>query len=282
MLRRFFWIALAAGCLHAAIAVVWAEEELPWVRYHPWGSFAPGAWKTVRLVTESLDDRGNVVSVSTTETTTSLTTRDSKGVTLLVEAVVELADKRLKVVPRTVQQDYFGLSAGVPVQLKSVGVIQLDIEGRKVPVQIRQAEETTPAGRTVTTIYFSDQVPPYVLRREARSTDPEGKTQLAETITTVVAVGLPWKVLSEIKQTALVHTVHKEAKGVVETWAVVCAEVPGGVVCQASKEYDETGRLVRRSSLELTDYGLHPSKDTGRGLFHRLRAKRAQKTDRDE
>jgi len=256
--------------------------DLPWARYHPWGNFPTGAWKTVRLVTESLDEHGNLTSVSTTETTTSLTDRDAKGVSLLVEAVVELADKRLTVIPRTIRQDYFGLSAGSPVQVKSVGVARLEIEGRKVPVQIHQAEETTAAGRTVTTFYFSDQMPPYVLRRETRSTDPEGKKLLAETTSTVVATGLPWKVLSEIKQTALVHTLHREAKASVETWAVVCADVPGGVVCQASKEYDETGRLVRRSSLELVDYDLQPSQDPKRGLFQRIRAKRAQKKDREE
>lgn len=280
MVRRFR-IALA-GCLSVVMTASGWGDHFPRARYHPWGNFPSGAWKTVRLVTESLDERGNPTSISTTESTTSLTDRDAKGVTLLVEAVVELADKRLTVLPRTVRQDYFGLSAGASVQVKSVGAARLEIEGRKIPVQIHQAEEKTSSGQTVAMIYFSDQVAPYVLRREIRSTDPDGKNLLAETVSTVVAIGLPWKVLSEIKQTALVHTLHKETKGTVETWAVVCADVPGGVVCQASKEYDETGRLVRRSSLELVDYDLQPSQDFKRGLFHRLRAKRAQKKDREE
>ena len=252
-----------------------AAEAPRWAAYHPWGVFSPGAWKTVRLVTENLDEQGRPTSLSTTETTTTLTARDAQGVTLLIEAVVELVDKRLTVVPRTIRQDYFGLSSGVPVQVKLVGKAHLELEGRKVPVEIRQVEESTPSGRTITKIYFSDRIAPYVLRRETRSTDAQGNL-LAQTTSTVVALGLPWKVLSEIKQTALLHTFHQDTKGTVESWAIISAEVPGGVVCQASKEYDRTGRLVRRSSLELLDYGLQPSLEPKRGLFQRLRAKRAQ------
>lgn len=279
-MARLMCILFTVGSFCWAGVELGAGEAIRWAKYHAWGNFPVGAWKTVRMVTESLDEQGNLLDSSITETTTTLTARDANGLTLLVEAVVELADKRLTVVPRTVRQDYFGLSAGAQVRIKSAGTAQLEIEGRKIPVQVHQAEETTPAGRTITSIYFSDQVPPYVLRREIRTTDPEGKTLQAETISAVVALGLPWRVVSEIKQTALVHTLHKEAKGSVETWAVVCAEVPGGVVCQASKEYDEAGRLVRRSAMELVDYSLRPPQEFRRGLFSRLRAKRAQKTDR--
>jgi hypothetical protein len=271
-------IGLVVGWFGLVLPAAGAETS-PWALCHPWGSFSPGAWKTVRLVTENLDEQGQPTSLSTTETTTTLTARDAQGVTLLVEAVVELVDKRLSVVPRTVRQDYFGLSSGVPVQVKSVGNAHVEIEGRKIPVQIHQVEESTPSGRTLSKIYFSDRIPPYVLRRETRSTDGQGNL-VAEATSTVVALGLPWKVLSEIRQTALLHTFHKEAKGSVESWAIISAEVPGGVVCQASKEYDQTGRLVRRSSLELLDYGLQPPSETKRGLLQRLRAKRAQKIDR--
>ncbi|MCS7305356.1 MAG: hypothetical protein NZ602_09660 [Thermoguttaceae bacterium] len=268
-------IALLVGAIGLVLPALGAEAP-PWAPYHPWGSFSPGVWKTVRVVTESLDEHGRPTSISTTETTTTLTARDAQGITLLVEAVVELVDKRLTVLPRSVRQDYFGLSAGHPLQVKFVGKTQLELEGQRLPVQVHQAEETTPNGRTVTKIYFSDRVPPYVLRRETRCMDTAGNL-LAETISSVVAVGLPWKVLSEIHQTALLHTFHKDSKGTVETWAIISAEVPGGVVSQASKEYDQSGRLVRRSNLELVDYGLQPSGEPKRGLFPRLRAKRAQR-----
>jgi hypothetical protein len=35
---------------------------------------------------------------------------------------------------------------------------------------------------------------------------------------------------------------------------VTCVEVPGGIVARATKELDEKGRVIRRSSLELVDY----------------------------
>lgn len=281
MLRPLGWTALAIGFLAGTVPGTSPGQDAPLARHHPWGSFSPGAWKVVRLVTETLDEKGVVTGASAMETTTTLNSCDQGGVSLLVEAVVEVADKRLKTEPRCVRQDFFGLTAGANTRVKAVQATHLVIEGRKMPVRVHEAEEVSDSGRTVTKVYCSDNVAPYVLRRETITTDAEGKTRLSETTASVVALDLPWQVLSEVKTTALVHSVQKQAKGTVETWAVTSPEVPGGVVCHASKEFDENGRLVRRSSLELIDYALEPEDDQGRGLFPRLRASRARKAHRN-
>jgi hypothetical protein len=42
--------------------------------------------------------------------------------------------------------------------------------------------------------------------------------------------------------------------------------VPGGIVAHSSKELDADGHLIRRSTLEVVDYGLEPD----RRIFPRL------------
>ena len=245
-------------------------------RHHPWGCFAPGAWKLVRVVTETLDQEGTVQGTTTTETKTTLEALDEHGVALLIQGIVEMAGKRLEAEPRCVQQGFHGQRAGAGAKVKDLGPATVTIQGREIACRVEQVEETTTAARTVTKIYFSETVAPHVLKRESVTTDPEGQKKLNETTVTVVAVDLPWRVLAEIKSTALVHAVCRHPKGMTETWAITSSDVPGGVIQHASKELAENGRLVRRSTLEMVDYGREP--DTTRtGLFRRLRSNRSRK-----
>jgi hypothetical protein len=71
--------------------------------------------------------------------------------------------------------------------------------------------------------------------------------------------------------------VNREAKALSCTVEVFCIDVPGGVVAHTSRETDERGRLVRRSTLELLDFGtMEDRKPANRGgiLFHRTRPRR--------
>jgi hypothetical protein len=89
---------------------------------------------------------------------------------------------------------------------------------------------------------------------------------------------MPVEVLSEMKSVSQVKTIHKNANGTVTTWADVLPEVPGGVVGNSSKETDNAGRLVRRSTLKLIDYGEDPEKERIFGRKHsRHRTKSASR-----
>ncbi len=87
---------------------------------------------------------------------------------------------------------------------------------------------------------------------------------------------MPWKVLAETKQCSIVRTIHEHRKGTITTWAFTSTEVPGGIIVHTSKELDKNRRLVRRSTLQLTDYGLEPDQKRV-GLLGRRRAVRGRK-----
>ena len=122
-------------------------------------------------------------------------------------------------------------------------------------------ESATPTSSTKTSIYYTDSLAPYILKRESVTTDATGTNVLGDTTAEVVALEMPRKVLSETKNVACVRTVQKNPKGTVTTLAMVAMDVPGGVVCQTSKEMDKAGRLVRRSTMELVNFGTEPEED---------------------
>ena len=117
---------------------------------------------------------------------------------------------------------------------------------------------------------------PYILRRQSKTTDAGGTNVLSETCSDVVALDMPQRVLAEIKNVACIKTVQKTPKGCVTTLAMSSPDVPGGVVYQTTKETDATGRLIRRSTLELLSYGIRPETERT-GLFGRKRPPRGRK-----
>jgi hypothetical protein len=250
-----FTLGLAAFCASGT-----AQESGIASKLHPWGRFEPGTWKMVRVVTETLNEQGQVVSTSTTDTRTTLLDVGNDGVTLEVEACMEVAGKRFQVEPQTVKEGFHGETTG-SLKLKEPVDGHLTVEDRKIPCKIRQLSLLGPKSKTTLTLHYSTTVPPYVLKRECVVTDTDGKNTVSETNKDVIVLDMPVRVLNELRGGSYVRTVHKNGKTTVTTVSMVVHDVPGGVVSHSSKEVDKNGRLVRRSTLELVDYNADPDKD---------------------
>src|SRR5262249_48161209 len=132
--------------------------------------FDQGTWKRVRIVTETLNDRGNVVDTTTTETKTTLVRADARRLTLRIEATIEVAGKRFESPPQVVEYGYYGESPNDKAETKSLGSEQLTVDGRQVPCQIRQVVASSGQQQLVTKMYLSNDVEPFVLKRETKVT----------------------------------------------------------------------------------------------------------------
>jgi hypothetical protein len=269
-------------CLVAvALAASFASAQTSFIPRdrHAWGRFEPGSWTKVRKLTEEIDPQGRVKGVNTTETKTTLTQLNDTKCVLQSEVTVEVSGKRFVAQPKTMYIGYQGEAKGESVSLKKVGTDSLDIGGTKTSCELLEVTIGDGANRAVSTIAYSDRVAPYVLRRETKTGGATADQPLREhTLVEVLAVDMPYKVLAEIKTVALIRTVQRYSKGTCVTFEIHCPEVPGGVVSHSSKEMDESGRTFRRSTLELTDYGVgDDGEETGSRffLFHRNRPRRA-------
>jgi hypothetical protein len=255
-----------------------AQETGISARLHPWGRFEPGAWKLVRVVTETLDEHGQAVSMNTADTKTTLLDVDDGGVTLEIETCMEVAGKRFQAEPQTVKQGFHGELAGPNVTLQQSSDGEVAIEDRRHACQVQPLEIVGPSEKTNVRLYYSPTLWPYVLKRESTTRDPDGKNVMSQTNVEVTALEMPVPVQEGIQSGAYVRTVYRNAKGTVTTLAVVLPDVPGGVVTHSQKEVDASGRVVRRSTLKLLDYGLQPEKD--RALFNRKHPRRGKLSSR--
>lgn len=272
--NRRFAAAAAVGCavwlIFAATGGACLADELAIsARHHSWGRFQPGAWKVVSVRTETYDDHGALTSTNLAETKTTLRKVDADGVTLEVEVGMEVAGKQFAAQPQCIKQGFHGelLSSDFKAEPSQPG--QVVIEGRKIPCRVQKLHFSGES-KTLVTVYYSDDVAPYILKRTSATTDLEGKS-LGESTMEVDKLNMSWEVLGEMKDVASVTTVQTQGKGSVTTLSMTSPDVPGGVVHHTSKEVDAAGRVTRRSVLELKSFGLQPQED--RGVFGRKRAR---------
>ena len=83
--------ALACPAPLRAESLPGAQPEPSARDLHVWGRFGVGTWKQARIITETLNAKGQVVDTTITETKTTLTKADSRQLSLRIEATVEVA-----------------------------------------------------------------------------------------------------------------------------------------------------------------------------------------------
>lgn len=228
---------------------------------HAWGRFRVGAWKCVRVTTKNYDERGNVASTNTTETTTTLTAVDQSGYALRVEMVVKFAGRDFPSEPNEIKKGFDGEYLGEQVDLQRLGNENVVIGGEKIPSEVSKVVVNGGKTKRISRVYVSDDVEPYVLKRETTAINTRDNSKAYESQVLVLAAKKPQKILAKNRLTSVIQTVLKRRNRKTVTESVHSPSIPGGVVSQYSTEVDETGRLIRESRMELVSYDLEPRKN---------------------
>lgn len=257
LLHRSTKILALAGSLMLILACCaggTAIETASLRKSHPWGRFRPGSWKRVRLQTETFDADGKVTSTSLARTRTTLASTGDEGLRLRVESIIDLAGKQVESEPQLVTQGWHGEASDREATITDLGDDSVLIGGNRIPCHVEQVEALTASGRMLTKTWYSDRVSPYVLRRESTTYDRESGAVVSQTQVEVVALSRTMRVLRRRRQVAEMRVLHTHAGGKIRTRLWSSLEIPGGVVAQESEEFDDAGKLVRRSKLDLMGY----------------------------
>lgn len=229
-----------------------------------WGHGVPGAWSSVQVITETLNNDGTPSCVSKTKTKRTLMKIGANTTTLSLNVEVEIAGHRVDSQPKNIVQTFFGNPSNTVDSIRVLPAETVIIAGVHYPCQVFEQVIKTATQRTVTKIYYCKTRAPYLLKYVGRTTDLAETQVLRSSTVMVEAFDMPWRIRAEIKPVSILKSQVKTPNGSVVTWSVTCFDVPGGTVFHSSKELDAQGRLIRRSTLELIDYGLEPEQ---RGLF---------------
>ncbi|GIW93753.1 MAG: hypothetical protein KatS3mg110_1794 [Pirellulaceae bacterium] len=270
--------ALLVGVVVAVVAAISSAQDSPVVTLHEWRSFSPGAWKRVRVLRETFDDKGHPVNRTTAETTTTLVEIDENGLKLRAEVSVEVAGRRFAPQPQEVWYGFQGQTKGQVAETSRLGTEKIELNGQKFDAQVCQVLVRDGKLERTSRLYCVEEFP-HVLRRQSVLLDLSGEQpkELDRLTSELVAWNLPYPYDRELLSVAMIRTVAVRPDGKTVTIELQSPEVPGYVVAHWSTRWDAAGRIVERSVLELLDFDTGadaaraPAGPLRRPLLHRSR-----------
>jgi hypothetical protein len=221
---------------------------------HPWGRFAPGSSKIVRVVTQNFAEGALVATESVATTVTTLKQVDDSSVTLEIHSSIEVGGQRVEAAPQTVVQPFHGAeSSAVPV-VTDLGSEPVTIDDHSYRCNVEQLDVADDETHTIVKTWRSDRVAPFILRRECITRSADAEEESSRTVVEVIAIDQPRSILGRRRRAAelAITFTHAAGKTVTQAWSSM--DVPGGIVEHISEERDAHGRVVRRSSLELVSF----------------------------
>ena len=273
--RHWPFALLAAGCLLSLgfppVGISQEEKtQLPskpnGIEHHAWAKFGVGSWKLVRISKEVFDSDGKVESITIQEGKITLIAVQGNQFTLKEEVTVEVAGKRFQSATRTIVRGLNNETMGQRVIRKTLSKGRVVICQREYPTQVHEITVSDRKSKRVSKVYFSPNVRPFILKSDTISTDTSGKQTNYQATVEVLAVDMPHRVLSEVKPSSHIKTVHTQGENTTVTLEVSCLEVPGLIVAHTAKKVGADGQLTERSTLELLDYEVVSKQAGSRGL----------------
>ncbi len=261
--RGLTFVVCVCALIGAAHRTSAGQHDAMLFESHPWARFGKGAWRHVRIVTQSFDEQGQPTESSLTDNKTTVLDVTPDRVTLQVEVTVEVAGQRFPSQPQVIKQGYAGETLGDTTSVKPLEAEILTIDGQEIPCSSEQIEIVGGVTREVSDITFAADRHPAILRRKSILSDATGDKMMQEVTSEVKALDMAHRVLDarEPKSAYLVRSDQKNDRGTTITWSWHVPDVPGEIVDQCSKKLDTMGRLVRRTTLEIVAYGLGDSAD---------------------
>ncbi len=254
------WLLLPLVCMLLLLILPAQSPLLGQIRdipdeHHSWGRFDSGAWRLARIATQSFDKDGKPLGTTTTLERITLVGIRRGYATLRIESVLEVGGKVFESPVRTISVGYHGEEIGNRTQMEDLGTENANIDGNPIACRVKQYQIRDDDQHKQVKIYYSNQVAPYILRRETVITSNDAPEPDYRNNLQVVALDRPHEVLDQIKSTSHLIIEKKNGKSNTTKTAIHALDIPGEVIRYESDEKDNKGHLIRQSSMELIDYG---------------------------
>ena len=247
---RFLYIA---SCLLLFLPLHSGAQE--WVRsreHHAWARFDEHSWKTTKILTDLIDDAGNITSTVRVETTTRLLETELNRYVLEVDSTVQIGEQNVnrsnQKLKRDINTQGKGFAAAVEKGTLKIGEKEFNVDIRVVTLNTKQ-------GKRVSRVSFCKETTPRVLKRTTTYYDKKS-APLYTTTSAVTEFDVKQDVLGDQKTVCRIVTTHKQNGTTTITDELYCADIPGGIISQKIIDKNADDQITRRTTLELTNYAI--------------------------
>ncbi len=235
---------------------------------HPWGRFPQHSWIHTQTISWSAQDgqRFGERIASVRETKTTLESIDTDGVTLKKEVMLTMGGKQVKTAPQVERFDFYREPIETGVIARNIGTGKLLVNNLVIPCKKRVYEKQSATEKRTTTLWFTTQLYPYVLRSETvlRALPLEQsplERELRRSITEVYESS-SFHLRGNQDGSYRYRTKTTESNMTTIVDASCSRYIPGGVVQALVREYDATGAEIRSSETRIINYSMASPSDT--------------------
>jgi hypothetical protein len=238
-------------------------------RTHPWARFEPGAWRRLRVVTESFDAAGESSGVNASERIERLVAVDDETYTLEVENLAPLAGLPT---PGAVESRHLSLLTDRSADLGTLTIEEAEpanisfggsLGGIVVPCRTWRATTTGEGATEEEVLSVAVGSDPAVLRRTLTTTlggaPGVGGARGATVTANVSRLDLPALYAERLTRSwHLATTITHPSGSRTERAAVYSADAPGGLHSESAADFDASGRRTFWSVTDLVESGRTP------------------------
>ncbi|MCL2347744.1 MAG: hypothetical protein FWC50_05715 [Planctomycetaceae bacterium] len=226
-------------------------------REHPWGTFSPGSWVVRRTMNRSYAG-GNILS-NVTDTKLTLESVEDNRITLRQESNIGIANRKITQEPQLLCYDFYQQPISNDVTLELFAPQTVTISRRPIVCQVCRYTQVTPEYRKTTTLWYSNQVMPYLLRsEEIRTSVPSEQHPKEEVLSHTVMIVTETSGLRLFRNLLSgdykTQTVKKSASTTIVTDATCSTNIPGGLLREIAVESDQTGNVISQVDTSVINY----------------------------
>jgi hypothetical protein len=269
--RRIVRIVATALIVGAWCGASMADE------FRDWQNTPVGSWRKEREIRETIDRQtGKATDVTSVEAHKTLVESSDDSVTLQIAATSVVAGKTVKL-DSTVVLRADGADEGETAVVEKLEPAEVIVDGKKRKCRRTKSTVRGPRGQRVITTSLNEGEFPFLLRRSTETSDSEGAPVLS-VVEEATALDMPHRLQNEVVTTAHFRTVMTNHKTKTTAVTIRSGEIPGAVVAAWSKEADENGNVLRRTTTEILQFEKALPQPTGFGA--RARERREQRNQR--
>jgi hypothetical protein len=229
-------------------------------RENPWGRFPLKSWIHTQTISWTAQDGpfGTERIASVRETKTTLESMEADGITLKKEVTRNMGGKQIKAAPQVERFDFYREPMEADAVAKNVGTGKLLINNLVIPCKKRVYEKQNDSEKRTTTLWFTTQLYPYVLRAETVlvALPTENSPLERELRRSVMEVYESSSFQLRRSKDGVYRYRIKTTEGKMTTLtdASGSLSIPGGVIHETVRELDAAGAEIRTAETRIINY----------------------------
>jgi hypothetical protein len=229
---------------------------------NPWGRFKPSSWILMQTAVVQTNAEG-IKTRSTSEKKTILDSVEKDGFTLVETDTVNFGGQQVQKAPVIRKFDFFQQPAPDKlgktedkIEINAGEPEKLVVDRLLIPCEKRVYQQETPSGKYKTTVWYSSQVYPYIFRIEKvqrQETEGQPPVVISQSVSEVQNLSvLPLR--RGRSGSCRYRTIRKSGNITTVIETTNSANVPGGIIKETIREFDQTGKEIRFSESRLINY----------------------------